>query len=150
VRVNPRRRKLRQRRPERPYLDRAEQIAALLDAAGELDAEARTDRQATARRALLATLAFAGLRIGEALALRWRDVDLAGGRLRVGRAKTDAGVRTVELLPALRDELTSWKARTRYGHPAELAFGTENGREQSPSRPQPHPRQGGQAGGPQP
>ena len=133
VRVNPRRRKLRQRRPGRPYLDRADQIAALLDAAGELDAEARPDRQGTARRALLATLAFAGPRLGEALALRWRDVDLAAERMRVGRSKTDAGVRTIELLPALRDELTAWKARTRHGRPSELVFGTENGREQSPS-----------------
>jgi integrase len=133
VRVNPRRRKLRQRRPERSYLDRAEQIVALLDAAGEFDAEARPDRQGTARRALLATLAFAGPRLGEALALRWRDVDLAGGRLRVGQSKTDAGVRTIELLPALRDESTSWKVRTRYGQPTALVFGTENGREQSPS-----------------
>ena len=45
------------------------------------------------RRALLATPALAGLRIGEALALRWCDVDLAAGRLGVGESKTDAGRR---------------------------------------------------------
>jgi Phage integrase, N-terminal SAM-like domain len=55
-----RRRKLRQRAPLRSWLDRADQIAALLDAAGELDHEARSDRRATLRRTLLATLAFAG------------------------------------------------------------------------------------------
>lgn len=71
------RRRLRERRPERTWLDRAEQITALPEAGGELDAEARVDRRATPRRAFLATLTLAGLRIGEALALHWRDVDLA-------------------------------------------------------------------------
>jgi integrase len=32
------------------------------------------------------------LRIGEALSLRWRDVDLARGTITVRAAKTDAGV----------------------------------------------------------
>jgi integrase len=36
------------------------------------------------RRPLIATLVFAGLRISEALALRWRDVDLAGAPPRGG------------------------------------------------------------------
>jgi integrase len=67
----------------RRYLDRAHQIIALLDAAGAMDREARSDRRALSRRALIATLVFAGLRISEALDLRWRDVDLAGGRLRL-------------------------------------------------------------------
>jgi hypothetical protein len=56
--------------PPRTWLDSAEQIAALLDGAAALDATARTRKGE--RRALLATLVFAGLRIGEALALRWR------------------------------------------------------------------------------
>ncbi|MGH3427056.1 MAG: tyrosine-type recombinase/integrase, partial [Mycobacteriales bacterium] len=89
------RRRLKERRPERTWLDRAEQIVALLDAGGELDREARVDRRATPRRAFLATLTLAGLRISEALALRWRDVDLPAGRLRVADSKTDAGVRQV-------------------------------------------------------
>jgi len=56
---------------------------------------------------MIATLTFAGLRIGELLALRWRDVDLAGGWLTVGQAKTDAGRRRVTIRGALRDELLS-------------------------------------------
>jgi integrase len=63
------------------------------------------------RRALLATLVFAGLRISEALALRWRDVDLARGEIVVSTSKTDAGIRRVRILPVLRDELLSLRAR---------------------------------------
>lgn len=39
----------------------------------------------------------------------WRDVDLANGRLHVGRSKTAAGMREVDLLPILRDELAALK-----------------------------------------
>ncbi len=123
------RRRLRQRKPERTFLDRAEQIVALLGAAGELDAEARVDRRATPRRAVLATFTLAGLRIGEALALRWRDVDLGAHRLRVVDAKTDAGVRQVDLLPALRAELAAHRAKTRFDGPDDFVFPTESGAE---------------------
>jgi integrase len=128
MRVNPKRRRLRVRKAQRRYLDRAEQITALLDAAGDLDREARPDRRNISRRALLAVLVFGGLRITEALALRWRDVDLPGGRLRLQDAKTDAGVRDAPILPALRDELLAYKAAcTRIGAD-ELVFATRNGR----------------------
>jgi integrase len=123
------RRRLKQRKPERTSLDRAEQIAALLEAAGELDAEARVDRRATPRRALLATLTFAGLRIGEALALRWRDVDLDAGRLRVTGSKTDAGVRQVDLVPTLREELSSHKNQAEFAGGNDFVFPTETGAE---------------------
>ena len=72
-----RRRGLKAPPANRPWLDRAAHIAALLDAAGGLDREARADRRALARRATLATLTFAGLRIGGLCQLRWRDVELA-------------------------------------------------------------------------
>jgi integrase len=128
-----RRRELRQRAPERTWLDRAEQIEALLQDAGELDSEARVDRRATPRRALLATLTLAGLRISEALSLRWRDVDLSAGRLRVRGSKTDAGVRQVDLLPALREELSTHKAQTRFGWPDDFVFPTERGGRANPT-----------------
>jgi integrase len=120
-----RRRRLKADRPAPVWLDSAEQITALLDAAGELDREARADRQLP-RRAILATLTFAGLRIGELLDLRWRDVDLAAGRIAVRSAKTDAGARTIDLLPVLRDELTPLKA-TAKPHSHERVFPTHNG-----------------------
>jgi integrase len=128
-----RRRRLKADRPQRPYLDSARQIGALLDAASMLDAEARRDRQHVARRPLLATLTLAGLRIGELLDLRWCDVDLASGWLSVGKAKTDAGVRKVKIRPALRDELLEHKASTRHDGPAARVFGTSEGKRQSAS-----------------
>ena len=104
-----RRRRLPAVAPRRSWLDRADHIAALLDGASKLDDQARVCRGQ--RRALLATLTFGGLRLGEALALRWRDVDLARGTITVRAAKTDAGMRTVNLLPVLRDELGDYRAR---------------------------------------
>lgn len=112
------------------YLDSAEQISALLDAANELDGRGRLRRGHG--RALLATLTLAGLRIDEALSLRWDDVNLAGGKLRVRGTKTVAAERTVDLLPILRDELSALKAR-RNPDRTELVFGTTNGRKDSPS-----------------
>jgi integrase len=123
-----RRRRLRVARPAAVWLDRAEQIQALLDAAGELDAEARAQGYPSARRTILATLVFAGLRIGELTGLRWRDVDLAGNRIFVRESKTGAGVRTIELLPALRDELAEYKASMSVAAPDDPVFATASRR----------------------
>jgi integrase len=97
VRVNTRNRKLKAKRKRPVFLDSAEQIVAMIDAATELDAkpEART----AGRRALIATLIYAGLRIGEATALTWQDIDFANGRISVGDAKTQAGIRRVDIPP---------------------------------------------------
>ena len=81
---------------------------------------------------MLATFIFAGLRLKELLTLRWRDVDLAGGWLRVGEAKTDAGIRRVKIRGALRDELGALKAR-HGGDPDALVFPTSTGKRISPS-----------------
>jgi integrase len=123
AKVGGKRRKVKASKPRRVYLDRAEQITALLDAAGKLDAERTAP---LARRALLSTLTFAGLRISELIALDWRDVDLAAGRLRVRQSKTDAGVRYVDLLPVLRDELDTLKA-TRKPKPSDPVFASTAG-----------------------
>ena len=128
LRVNPRNRKLKATRPPAVWLDRAEQIQSLLDAGDRLDLDARPDRRHVPRRAMLAVLVFGGLRLGELLALRWRDVDLAAGRLYVADAKTEAGVRHVELLPALREILTTYKAGCLRTGPDDLVFATSRGR----------------------
>jgi integrase len=50
-----------------------------------------------------------GLRDGEACSLDWRDVNLASGTLRIDEAKTNAGVRRVDLPLAVREELSAHK-----------------------------------------
>jgi integrase len=63
-------------------------------------------------RPVVAVLIGAGLRVSEATALDWADVNLATGTLRVGKAKTDAGsYREVDLPGGLVDELAEWKMR---------------------------------------
>jgi len=89
-------RRVRERAPRRSWLETAAQIEALLDAASELDREATRERAHVERRAMLAVLTFAGLRINELCALRLRDVDLAAGWLHTG-SKTDAGRRRVKI-----------------------------------------------------
>lgn len=124
VRVNPRNRKVKAVKPRRPWLEPA-QVETLLEAARELDRE--DARSLRIRLPLLATLAFAGLRVGEAIALRWRDVDLAGGVIRVDEAKTDAGIREIDVQPELRDELVVWRASTPFPDPEHRVFPTKGG-----------------------
>lgn len=75
-------------------------------------------------RARLVCALVLGLRQGEALGLRWDDVDLAGGRLRVHEAlsvvpklgamltdpKTEASKRVIPLPVAVVDALRDWQA----------------------------------------
>lgn len=81
---------------------------------------------------MIATLVFGGLRIGELCSLRWRDVDLAGGWLHVGKAKTDAGVRRVKIRGALRDELLALRGRHQDAPQGDYVFATRGGGRISP------------------
>ncbi len=112
--------------PNRSFLE-AEQVSALLDAAGDLDARGRRGEEHLGRRAILATLALAGLRVGELTELRWRDVDLAAGRVHVRDSKTAAGIRAVEIGGILRDTLTAHKARSPFTKPHDRVFPTSSG-----------------------
>jgi integrase len=86
---------------------------------GEL--EALLSRMGDTFRPVAATCAYAGLRLSEALGLRWRDIDLTGGTLTVGAQlgpdgtrvplKTAASAATVPLLPALATELRAHRSR---------------------------------------
>jgi integrase len=125
-----RRRRLKAPRPRPVHLDTADHFAALLEAASALDGGKAA--QTSGRRAAMATLLFAGLRAEEVAALRWRDVDLANGRLYVGRAKTDAGVREIDLLPILRDELAAHKAARAATGPDDIVFVTSGGKPREP------------------
>jgi integrase len=116
-----RRRRLKATRPARPWVE-PEQLIAFLDAAPK-----------GVGRVLLAILAGAGLRIGEALALRWRDVDLGTGTLYVRDAKTPKGIREVHLTPALRELLALWRADTNHTGQSDYVVCTSTGRKHNPS-----------------
>ena len=114
-----RRRRLPRTKPRRPFVQ-PEQLMSLLEAA-----ECRYYGRG---RPLLSVLAGAGLRIGEVLVLERRDVNLARGTLTVRQSKTEAGVRTVDLTPALREELALWLDQSPEADPTDLVFRTNNGR----------------------
>jgi len=107
------------------HLDTAEQIEALLDAAEEMDRDLRLTL--TERRAIVATFVFAGPRALEVGHMIWRDVDLANGRLFIGRSKTQAGLREIKMLPVLRDILAAHKASAFRCGPDDLVFPTGTG-----------------------
>jgi integrase len=94
-------------------------------------------------RPIWATALYAGLRRGELMALRWEDVDLAAGVIRIERSyddkgrveiepKSRAGQRTIPIVGALRDVLVEHKARQRrdgglvFGSSAEAPFQPSN------------------------
>jgi integrase len=129
-----RRRRAIERAPRRSYLETAEQIGALLDAAAEIDREPTTKGN---RQAVVAVLVLAGLRIGELCALRWRDVDLAGGWLHTG-SKTDAGWRQVKIRGALRDILLALKTATPHATPDAYVFATPTGARPSTTKVRDH------------
>jgi integrase len=115
------RRRLKVTKPRPVYLDSAEHIAVLLEAAAELDARdevitvhdrrgrtytQRRHNQTSGRRAAIAILLLGGPRVSAGGALLERDLDLANGRFQIGRDKTEAGMREVDMLPLLREILT--------------------------------------------
>ena len=97
-------------------------------------------------RPVAAACAFGGLRVSEALGLRWRDVDFGSATLTVSGqlgpdgtrvpTKTRASDATVSLLPALARELRAHRARQvsrdiRLVHGDAFVFTTARGRPQS-------------------
>jgi integrase len=140
------RRRLKVSKPRPVHLDSAEHIAMLLEAAAALDAGDRVvevlDRrgrtyeqhqplQTTGRRAAIAVLLLGGLRASATGALLWRDVDLANGRFEVGRDKTDAGMREIDMLPLLREILTEHKAASEKSGPDDPVLVTSTGKPRS-------------------
>jgi integrase len=73
--------------PARTWVE-PEQLPSLLEAASET------------LRPVLAVLAGCGLRVGEAVARDWPDVSIPTATISVGRAKTDAGIRQVDMRSA--------------------------------------------------
>jgi integrase len=72
-------------------------------------------------RTIFTVLFFTGMRPGEALALRWDDLDFGRGQIRVrhtisrygmGAPKTSGSVRDIEMLPSVRIELLAQRSRS--------------------------------------
>jgi integrase len=94
-------------------------------------------------RPVAATCAYAGLRLSEALGLRWRDLDLKAGSIAVtgqlgpngerAPTKTEASLSSVPILPALGAELRAHRAKVAERSlanvkPDALVFTTATGR----------------------
>jgi integrase len=122
--------------PARTFLE-VDELHALLDAAGELDVAARSDRR-IGRRAALATLALAGFRISELCDMRCSRVDLARARFKLPDAKTAKGIREVEMTLWNRSELVRHREqRLRDGFaigPHDHFFGAASGSRRDPNR----------------
>ena len=97
-------------------------------------------------RPLWATAAYAGLRRGELMALRWSEVDLGAGLIHVSRShdpeagvtgepKSRAGLRRVPIPPVLRDYLVEHRMRAKSGQPLVFARSALAGLRRGPDGP---------------
>lgn len=89
-------------------------------------------------RALVAVGAFAGLRLGEALGLRWDNVDTKNGFLHVRNQldhdrslvelKTNRSRRDVVMIPQLASALRAHRMKSRFKRPTDFVFPAPDGR----------------------
>ncbi len=119
------RRRLKESKPIRRLLE-ADDLSELLYAAAELDRS--SPRYRIGRRPMIGVMAKAGLRVTEMCQLRWRDVDVHHKRLVIREAKTDAGVREVDLSLDLMEELMAWRITSGADDPDAFVFATVSGR----------------------
>jgi integrase len=119
-------------RSERPRVGRREQRILNREEIGRL-----LESAAPRYRTLLATAIFSGLRQGELLGLRWRDIDLAEEVIHVRSAlnrqrrdvppKTRHGVRDVVLMPGLAGALEKHRIHSRFNGPDDFVFASQLG-----------------------
>ena len=109
------------KRREHPYLTHG-QVTALADSA-----------PTPGDRALILVLAYCGLRWGEAVALRWEDVDEIRRRLVIRRSLGDVGGRLIETTPKSHAARTipvpdpAWNALASLSHGDGRIFSTPSG-----------------------
>jgi integrase len=88
---------------------------------------------------LIVLLAYTGLRIREALGLRWQDIDLDAATIRLRwqlapddltyvPVKTEAGNRDLPILPALRRRLVEHRLASPWTHPGDPVFAATSGK----------------------
>jgi integrase len=118
-----------ERRKLAPPVERAEDVGRLLSAVADIERESGRP----GLHALFATLAYTGCRRGEALGLRWCDVDLDRRILAVRRSyagPTKSGKhRTVPIAPPLADILRVHRASAA----GDLVFPDASGKMHSPN-----------------
>ena len=89
------------------------------------------------------TLALTGIRTGEALGLRWSDVDFAGRELNIRceiyrgqetTPKTPSSIRHRPMMPELYRALLNHKAMAVYAQPSDYVFASSTGRPLNPDQ----------------
>jgi integrase len=100
---------------------------------------ATAERRVPSFAPLIVLLAYTGMRVREALGLHWEDVDLDAGVIRLrwqlsrdGKervtVKTEAGVRDVPILPALRRRLIEHRLASPWTRPGDPVFAATSGK----------------------
>jgi integrase len=111
-------------RTEKPALTE-QQLFALFDAVS------------VSYKAFYMTLALTGIRTGEALRLKWADVDFTDSTLNIRRAiyrgaettpKTNSSIRPRPMVMELRQALLNHKAMVVYDRPSDYVFASSSGR----------------------
>jgi integrase len=124
--------KVSRRKREKPNADMQPKRILTLEEVNTLLSAAQ--RRGHRWHALLATFIYTGVRLGEALGLRWKDIDFDDGVVRVRKqADRDTGVlrapkqnslRDIPLATALRKVLLEWKLESRFVDPEDRLFTT--------------------------
>src|SRR5215469_7239269 len=92
-------------------------------------------------KAFYMTLAFTGIRTGEALGLKWADVDFASHQLNIRRAiyrggettpKTSGSIRPRPMVDELYTALLNHKAMSAFTRPEDYVFASSSGRPMNP------------------
>ena len=116
----------RPRRPRRRWrILSAEEVREVEKAYRALTEEAELGMERDyllVHRVAFLTLMLTGLRQHELRALRWRDVDLIGNVLRVADSKTEDGIRSIAIPPALAEELWQLRRRSAFQGEDERVF----------------------------
>lgn len=105
-------------RAERPKVPRRRWRILEADEVARI-ARAFVDEQA---RVVFLTLVLLGVRRSELQALRWADVDLLEGVVRVRDSKTETGERSIAVPPGLAEALTAHYRRTSYKADTDRVF----------------------------
>lgn len=87
-----------------------------------------TAREVSVRRAIIATLLLAGLRVTELCALQWQDIDFVNRRINLPGTKTGAADRWIKITDFLLVELQRWRHDAPDTSPEALVFPSPNGK----------------------